>query len=59
MISYTYECDNDGTFTLDRSINDEPLKECPTCHGPIKQVFTKVTGIIVNCSGFCGKSGNS
>jgi putative FmdB family regulatory protein len=33
MPIYDYECENCGRFEKMQRISEEPLKECPNCHG--------------------------
>lgn len=41
---YLYKCENCGEFTVERSIKEEPLKECIThgCKCKVVQVFKSV-----------------
>ena len=54
-MTYDYNCPECGIFTVERSIKDEPLKECPKCGQPIKRIYA-TTDYIAKCSGFYGKT---
>lgn len=43
MPLYEYSCKKCGVVEVRQSINDEPLKTCPTCKGGIKRLIS-VTG---------------
>ncbi len=52
MPIYGYRCKScDHTFEIMQSVNDEPIKECPECKGPVAKVFFPV-GIAFKGSGF-------
>lgn len=54
-MTYNYKCKQCGTFTLERSMKDEPLEKCPKCGNEIKRIYNAV-GTVVKCDGFFGKS---
>jgi len=39
MPFYEYECPNCGVFEIRQNMNDERLKECPTCGREIQMLF--------------------
>lgn len=39
MPFYEYECPKCGPFEVRRSINDDPLKECPVCGSELQMLF--------------------
>ena len=40
MPTYEYACRSCGhTFEIVQSMSDEPLTECPECHGELRKVF--------------------
>jgi putative FmdB family regulatory protein len=52
MPTYEYECLNCGRRTeAVQRFSDEPLRECPSCGGPLRRVFHPV-GIVLKGSGF-------
>lgn len=51
MPIYEYECENKHRFEKWQSINDEPLKECPTCGSSVRKVLHPA-GIIFKGSGW-------
>lgn len=51
MPIYEYECENKHRFEKWQSINDEPLKECPTCASPVRKILHPA-GIIFKGSGW-------
>ncbi|NCO65007.1 MAG: FmdB family transcriptional regulator [Candidatus Aquicultor secundus] len=52
MPIYGYRCKFcDHTFEVMQSVNDEPIKECPECKGPVGKIFFPV-GIAFKGSGF-------
>ena len=30
-------------FECKQRVNDEPLRECPYCHGPVRKIFPRIT----------------
>ncbi|TKB24154.1 zinc ribbon domain-containing protein [Desulfopila sp. IMCC35006] len=41
MPVYEYECKEcDNVFEVQQKIADDPLSECPTCHGPVKKLMS-------------------
>ena len=51
MPIYEYECDKKHRFEKWQSMNDEPIKECPTCGSSVRKVMHPA-GIIFKGSGF-------
>lgn len=52
MPIYEYQCETCGIrFEQWQSINEEPLKKCPECAGPVHRLIQPV-GIIFKGSGF-------
>ncbi len=52
MPIYEYECnDNRHRFEKWQSIQDEPIKTCPVCGGPVHKIFHPA-GIIFKGSGW-------
>jgi putative FmdB family regulatory protein len=54
MPTYQYHCrDCDNDFEEFQSITDEPLQECPRCHGShVRRVISGGGGLIFKGSGF-------
>jgi putative FmdB family regulatory protein len=52
MPIYDYECENCGRFEKMQRISEEPLKECPNCHGQVHRMISKNVGIVFKGSGF-------
>jgi putative FmdB family regulatory protein len=52
MPTYEYRCKDCGEeLEVVQSFTDDPLTECPTCHGPLRKVFGNI-GITFKGSGF-------
>ena len=52
MPTYEYRCKACGhQFEIHQSFSDDPLTECPNCHGELKKVFGNV-GVSFKGSGF-------
>lgn len=62
--SYTYRCEN-GTcpnhfeFTVEASIKDDGLSNCPRCGCKVNRVFKSSPMVKWNCSGNCGTTKHS
>lgn len=53
MPTYEYECEKCGhRFEAFQSMTDEPLRECPTCTGPVRRLIGLGAGFIFKGSGF-------
>ncbi|NNM66674.1 MAG: zinc ribbon domain-containing protein [Spirochaetales bacterium] len=53
MPTYDYACLSCGhEFEAFQSMKDEPLHECPQCHGQVKRKVGGGAGIIFKGSGF-------
>jgi len=53
MPTYDYACQDCGhEFETFQSMKDDPLTECPSCHGKVKRQFGGGAGIIFKGSGF-------
>jgi putative FmdB family regulatory protein len=52
MPTYAYKCTEcDYRFEVRQRFSDEPLTECPVCHGLVRRVITPVT-VVFKGSGF-------
>ena len=52
MPIYGYHCKScNHSFEVTQSVNDDPVKECPKCGGPVGKIFFPV-GISFKGSGF-------
>jgi len=52
MPTYTYRCASCGhQFDIFQKFADDPLKECPECHGALKKVLHPV-GVVFKGSGW-------
>ena len=52
MPTYEYACKSCGEhLEVVQSFTDDPLTECPACHGPLRKVFGSI-GITFKGSGF-------
>lgn len=52
MPTYQYRCrECDHEFEAQQAFSDDPLRECPSCQGPVRKVFSAV-GISFKGSGF-------
>lgn len=53
MPTYEYECTNcNHRFEKSQKMTEEPLKECPKCHGKVRRLIGAGGGIIFKGSGF-------
>jgi len=53
MPTYDYVCQECGhEFEAFQSMKDDPLTDCPSCHGKVKRQFGGGAGIIFKGSGF-------
>lgn len=53
MPTYDYKCqDCEYRFEAIQSMKDDPLQECPKCHGRVKRLIGAGAGIIFKGSGF-------
>lgn len=53
MPNYDYKCQKCGhMFEVFQNMKDEPLKECPACHGEVKRLIGAGAGLIFKGSGF-------
>src|SRR5512143_3821020 len=52
MPNYEYACDQCGNrFEKFQKFSDDPIRECPNCHGPVRRVI-HASGIIFKGSGW-------
>lgn len=52
MPTYNYKCTNcDNRFEARQRFSDDPLTECPVCHGFVRRVITPVS-VVFKGSGF-------
>lgn len=52
MPTYSYKCTNcDNRFEARQRISDDPLTDCPVCHGLVRRVITPVS-VVFKGSGF-------
>ena len=51
-MKYSYRCPTCGVFTIEQSIKDDPILECPTCAGEVKRIIGKNINVIYKGSGF-------
>ncbi|MCL1804442.1 MAG: hypothetical protein FWG28_00325 [Clostridiales bacterium] len=57
---YSYRCPECGVFTIEQSMKDEPIGECPDCGKPVKRIIGKNINVIYRTSGFyCTDKGGS
>jgi len=49
---YSYRCARCGVFTVEQSIKDEPLRECPDCGTEVKRIIGKNINVLYRGSGF-------
>jgi putative FmdB family regulatory protein len=49
---YSYRCPECGVFTIEQSMKDDPISECPTCSQPVKRIIGKNINVIYKSSGF-------
>jgi putative FmdB family regulatory protein len=47
MLTYEYECETCGLrFERRQSIKEEPITECPECHGKVRRLVSGGAGFI-------------
>ncbi len=52
MPTYEYECGTCGLkFERRQSITEEPISECPECHGKVQRLISGGAGFIFRASG--------
>ena len=52
MPTYGYRCTSCGTeFDIYQRFDEESLTQCPSCHGPLRKLFTP-SGIVFKGGGF-------
>ena len=52
MLTYEYECETCGLrFERRQSIKEEPITECPACHGKVRRLVSGGAGFIFKESG--------
>jgi putative FmdB family regulatory protein len=52
MLTYEYECETCGLrFERRQSIKEEPITECPECHGKVRRLVSGGAGFIFKESG--------
>ena len=57
---YSYRCPECGVFTIEQSMKDEPISECPDCGQPVKRIIGKNVNVIFKTGGFyCTDKGGS
>ncbi len=49
---YSYRCPACGVFTVEQSMKDEPIGECPDCGQAVKRIIGKNINVIYRASGF-------
>lgn len=53
MPTYEYKCDHCGyQFEEFQSINAEPIRQCPQCHGAVKRLIGGGNGFLFRGNGF-------
>jgi putative FmdB family regulatory protein len=52
MPIYEYQCKNCGVFEVTQRIVEDPLKECPTCHGGDLHRLISHTSFVLKGSGW-------
>ena len=53
MPTYDYQCLDCGTkFELFQNMTEDPIQECPDCHGKVKRLIGAGSGLIFKGSGF-------
>ena len=49
---YSYRCPGCGVFTVEQSMKDEPISDCPDCGQPVKRIIGKNINVIYRATGF-------
>ena len=53
MPTYDYQCHDCGMkFELFQNMTEDPIQECPDCHGKVKRLIGAGAGLIFKGSGF-------
>ncbi|MCL1849479.1 MAG: hypothetical protein FWF83_07405 [Clostridiales bacterium] len=51
-MKYSYRCPECEVFTIEQSMKDDPITQCPTCGSPVKRIIGKNINVIYKSSGF-------
>jgi len=51
-MNYSYRCPQCGVFTIEQSMKDDPINECPDCSQPVKRIIGKNINVIYRTTGF-------
>ena len=51
-MKYSYRCPTCGVFTIEQSIKDDPITQCPACAQEVKRIIGKNINVIYKTSGF-------
>jgi len=49
---YSYRCPECGVFTIEQSMKDDPIAQCPDCGQPVKRIIGKNINVIYRTTGF-------
>ena len=49
---YSYRCPECGVFTIEQSMKDDPISECPSCGLQVKRIIGKNINVIYRTTGF-------
>ncbi|MDZ7717383.1 MAG: FmdB family zinc ribbon protein [Balneolaceae bacterium] len=52
MPTYEYKREDGSTFEITQSINDDPLKTCPTTGQPVKRIISGGGGVVYKGTGW-------
>lgn len=52
MPTYEYKREDGSTFEITQSINDDPLKKCPTTGQPVKRIISGGGGVVYKGTGW-------
>ena len=51
-MKYSYRCPACGVFTVEQSMKDEPIQQCPDCGEQVKRIIGKNINVIYRTTGF-------
>ena len=51
-MKYSYRCPSCGVFTVEQSMKDDPILQCPTCSEQVKRIIGKNISVIYQTTGF-------
>ena len=56
-MTYDYQCAKCGVITVEKTMNEAGITNCPICNEFVKRIYAPVASI-AKCEAFCGKVNN-